>query len=76
MKAVSDLRQVGFFPPGTPVCSTNKTDRHDIKDRPFKLEGGGGLWFFVSFRIFSSDNTIARILIFLSRAKHNFFSRI
>jgi hypothetical protein len=27
IKFVSDLRQVGFFPP---VSSTNKTDRHDI----------------------------------------------
>ena len=72
MKAVSDLRQVGFFPPGTPVCSTNKTDRHDIKDRPFKLEGGGGLWFFVSFRNFFSDNTRVRIF-FLSRKARIFF---
>ena len=72
MKAVSDLRQVGFFPPGTPVCSTNKTDRHDIKDRPFKLEGGGGLWFFVSFRKIFSDNTRVRIF-FLSRKARIFF---
>ena len=72
MKAVSDLRQVGFFPPGTPVCSTNKTDRHDIKDRPFKLEGGGGLWFFVSFRNVFSDNTRVRIF-FLSRKARIFF---
>ena len=29
-----------------------------IRDRPFNLMGGGGsLWFFVSFRIFFSDNT-------------------
>ena len=26
---VSDLRQVSVFLPGTPVSSTNKTDRHD-----------------------------------------------
>ena len=25
---VSDLRQVGGFPPSTPVSSTNETDRH------------------------------------------------
>jgi len=30
IKFVSDLRQVGGFPPGTPVSFTNKTDRHDI----------------------------------------------
>jgi len=29
MKFVSDLRQVGFSP-GTPISSSNKTDRHDI----------------------------------------------
>jgi hypothetical protein len=30
IKFVSNLRQVGGFLPGTPVSSTNKTDRHDI----------------------------------------------
>jgi hypothetical protein len=30
MNVVSDLRQVGGFTLGTPVYSTNKTDRHDI----------------------------------------------
>ena len=38
-----------------------------IRDRPFNLKGwggGGGLWFFVSFRIFFLDNTRVRILIF------------
>ena len=34
--------------------------------------GGGGLWFFVSFRIFFSDNTSVRIFIFLSRKARNF----
>ena len=29
-KFVSGLRQVGGFFPGTPVPSTNKTDRHEI----------------------------------------------
>ena len=29
IKFVSDLRQVGWFPP---VSSTNKTDRHDITE--------------------------------------------
>ena len=33
-----------------------------IRHRPFNLQGGG-LWFFVSFRIFS-DNTRVRILFF------------
>ena len=33
-------------------------------DRPFNLKGGGGLWFFVSFRNFFSDNTRVRIFIF------------
>ena len=55
-----------------------KTERHEvdailyIRDRPFNLKGGGRLWFFVSFRIFFSDNT--RVRIFIScRAKRNFF---
>ena len=30
IKYVSDLRHVGGFLPGTPVSSTNNTDRHDI----------------------------------------------
>jgi hypothetical protein len=41
-----------------------------IRDRPFNLKGG--LWFFVSFRKFSSDNTRVRIFIFLSRKARNF----
>jgi hypothetical protein len=35
IKFVSDLRQV--FSPGTPVSSTNKTDRHDITEILLKL---------------------------------------
>ena len=35
-----------------------------LRNRPFNLKGG--LWFFVSFRIFFSDNTRGRIF-FLSR---------
>ena len=35
-----------------------------LRDRPFNLKGGGGLWFFVSFRNYLSDNTRVRILIF------------
>ena len=30
IKFVNDLRQVSVFSLGTPVSSTNKTDRHDI----------------------------------------------
>jgi hypothetical protein len=32
IKFVSDLWQIGGFSPCTPVCSTNKTDHHDIID--------------------------------------------
>ena len=32
IKFVRDLRQVGGFFPGTPVSSTDKTDRHDITE--------------------------------------------
>jgi hypothetical protein len=32
IKFVSDLRQVGGFPRGTPASFTNKTDRHDITE--------------------------------------------
>jgi hypothetical protein len=38
-------------------------------DRPFNLKGG--LWFFVSFRNFFSDNTRVRIFIFF--VAPNFF---
>ena len=31
-KVASDLLQVGDFPPGTPISSTNKTDRHNITE--------------------------------------------
>ena len=30
LKFISDLRQAGWFSPGTPVSSTNKTDHHDM----------------------------------------------
>jgi hypothetical protein len=46
-----------------------------IRDRPFNLQDGG-LWFFVSFRIFFSDNTRVRIFIFLSRKARNFFPQL
>ena len=35
---VSDLPQVGGFFLGTPVYSTNKTDRHDIAEILMKVE--------------------------------------
>ena len=48
-----------------------------LRDRPFNLKrgggGGGGLWFFVSFRIFFSDNTRVRILFILSCEAPIFF---
>ena len=34
---VSDLRQDRWFSPGTPVFSTNKTDRHDIAEILLKV---------------------------------------
>jgi hypothetical protein len=37
IKFISDLRQVGGFRPGTPVSSTNKTDRHDITEILLKV---------------------------------------
>ena len=37
IKVVSDLRQVGGFSAGTPVSSTNKTDRHDIAEILLKV---------------------------------------
>ena len=38
IKFVSDLRQVsGFLGPGTPISSTNKTDRHDITEILLKV---------------------------------------
>ena len=42
-----------------------------FRDRPFNLKGG--LWFFVSFRNFFSDNTRVRIFIFLSCKTRIFF---
>jgi hypothetical protein len=34
---VSDLRQVGRFPPGIPVSSTNTADCHDIAEKLLKV---------------------------------------
>jgi hypothetical protein len=54
----------------------NNVDIHYLitfKGPTISLEGGGGgLWFFVSFRIFFSDNTRVRIFFFC-RAKREFF---
>ena len=47
---------------------------YSIRDRPFNLKGG--LWFFVSFRHFFSDNTRVRIFIIFVAQSANFFSRI
>ena len=45
-----------------------------IRDRPFNLKGG--LWFFVSFRNFFSDNTRVRILFLLSGEAQFFFQNL
>jgi hypothetical protein len=37
MKFVSDLRQVRWFSPDTPVLCTNKTERHDITEILLKV---------------------------------------
>ena len=37
IKFVSDLRQVGGFSPGTPISSTNKTDRYGITEILLKV---------------------------------------
>ena len=59
-----------------------EVDEKHIRDRPFNLKGGGGdhltwggggLWFFISFRIFFSDNTRVRIFIFFVVQSANFF---
>ena len=46
-----------------------------LRDRPFNLKRGG-VWFFVSFRIYFSDNTRVRIFIFFVARSANFFPRI
>jgi hypothetical protein len=51
----------------------NLRNSHNIRDRPFNLKGGG-LWFFVSFRIFFSDNTRVRIFFFVAQSA-KYFSR-
>jgi hypothetical protein len=39
IKFVSDLRQIGgWFSPGTPITSSNKTGRHDITDMDISVQ--------------------------------------
>ena len=45
-----------------------------IRDRPFNLQVG--LWFFISFRIFFSDNTRVRIFFCLSREEQIIFPEL
>ena len=47
-----------------------------LRDRPFNLRGGGGLWFFVLFRIVFSDNTGVRIFFFCRAKREIFFQYI
>jgi hypothetical protein len=48
----------------------------NVRDRPFNLQGGGGgLWFFGSFRKKNSDNTRVRIFIFFVAQSAKFFSK-
>ena len=48
-----------------------------IRNRPFNLKGGGGgVWFFVSFIIFFSNNTRVRIFIFFVAQSAKFFPGI
>jgi hypothetical protein len=44
-----------------------------LRDRPFNLKGGGGLCFFVPFRIFFSDDTRVRIFISFVATARIFF---
>ena len=47
-----------------------------LGDRPFNLQGGGeGLCFFVSSRIFFSDNTRVRIFFFCRTKREIFFQK-
>jgi hypothetical protein len=62
-------------PIGSPISRSQFTDilqkTLSFRDRPFHLKGG--LRFFVSFRIFFSDNTRVRIKKNSCRAKREFF---
>ena len=52
------------------VTASTKLHWFQFRDRPFNLKG---LWFFVSFRIFFSDNTRVRIFIFFVTESATFF---
>jgi hypothetical protein len=54
-----------------PILVVIPTMHSLLRDRPFNLKGG--LWFFVSFRIFFSDNTRVRIFIFFVAQSAKFF---
>ena len=59
------------------ILKTTNTDINLLlRDRPFNLKGGGGLWFFVSFRIFFSDNTRVRIFFFCRAEWEIFFQNL
>jgi hypothetical protein len=47
-----------------------------VRDRPFNLQGGGGVWFFVSFRIFFRITRELEYLFFFVAQSAKFFSRI
>ena len=45
-----------------------------LRDRPYHLKGGGGgVWFFVSFRNFFSDNTRVRMFIYQKNSESDYF---
>jgi hypothetical protein len=49
------------------------TQRNYVRDRPFNLKRG--LWFFVSFRKFFSDNTRVRIFTFFPEFKIRLYDK-
>jgi hypothetical protein len=49
------------------------TQRNYVRDRPFNLKRG--LWFFVSFRNFFSDNTRVRIFTFFQNLKLGYMTK-
>ena len=56
---------------------------HEVTNKANQLFGtdhltwkGGGVWFFVSFRMFFSDNTRVRIFFFFSRKERNLFPEL
>ena len=57
-------------------CGENCALCKHIRDRPFNLKGGGGLWFFVSFRTFFSENTRVGIFFFCHEKRKFFFQNL